>query len=143
MTTFFEHQKSSFKKSYLRNLISLASADGFLDDDEKILIYRIGKTRGLKEWQINELLAEDYTHFDVFIPEGVGNRMNLLYDIMQMIYADGTVNNNEVEFIIGIVKQFKLRPEIVHHLIDMFQYGSPSPKDWKEFVEYINEVFAC
>lgn len=143
MTTFFEHQKSSFKKSYLRNLISMATSDGLLDNDEKILVYKIGKARGLKEWQINELLEENYSQHEIFIPESLANRMNLLYDIMQMIYADGTVTNGEIEFIHGIVVRFNLRVEIVHHLIDLFQYGTPSTKDWNEFVEYINEVFTC
>jgi uncharacterized tellurite resistance protein B-like protein len=143
MTTFFEHQKSSFKKSYLRNLISIASSDGLLDDDEKILVYKIGKARGLKEWQINELLEEDNSQHEIFIPESVSNRMNLLFDIMQMIYADGTVTSNEVEYIQGLVTRFNLRSEIVHHLIDLFQYGTPSTKDWNEFVQYINEVFTC
>ncbi len=142
MTTFFEHQKSSFKKSYLRNLISIASSDGLLDEDEKLLVFKIGKARGLKDWQITELLEEDHKNFEVFIPEGIANRMNLLFDIMQMIYADGTVNNSEIDFIHQLVVKFNLRPEIVHHLIDLFQYGTPSPKDWKEFVEYISEVFA-
>lgn len=121
----------------------MASSDGLLDDDEKILVYKIGKARGLKEWQINELLEENYSQHEIFIPESLSNRMNLLYDIMQMIYADGTVTNGEIEFIHGIVVRFNLRAEIVHHLIDLFQYGTPSQKDWKEFVEYINEVFSC
>ena len=76
MTTFFEHQKSSYKKSYLRNLISIASSDGLLDNDEKNLIHRVGKVRGLKEWQVNQLLEEDFTDHEVFIPETVSNRMN-------------------------------------------------------------------
>ena len=119
----------------------MATSDSKLDDDEKILVYKIGKTRGLKEWQISELLQEDYSQHEIFIPESLSNRMNLLYDIMQMIYADGTVTNGEIDFIHGIVVRLNLRAEIVHHLIDLFQYGTPSQKDWSEFVEYINEVF--
>jgi len=45
MTSFFEHQRSSFKRNYLRNLIVLASADGSLEVEEKELITRIGLRR--------------------------------------------------------------------------------------------------
>ena len=58
MTTFFEHQRSSYKKGYMRNLISLASTDGTLDEIERDLIHKIGKTKGLKDWQINDLLEQ-------------------------------------------------------------------------------------
>lgn len=141
MTTFFEHQRSSFKKNYIKNLITLASSDGILDDGEKELIFRIGKSRGLKEWQISALFEEEDKQEEFFLPETMANRMNLLYDFMQIVYADGTVNSNEIGFVKEIIVNFNLRPEIVDHLIDLFQYGTPTAEEWNEFVEYIKEVF--
>lgn len=141
MTTFFEHQRSTFKKSYMRNLISLASADGKLDDSEALLIMNIGRARGLKEWQVDELLKEDFSHYQLFLPDSIPNRMNLLYDFMQIIYADGLVSSHEVSFIRNTLEQFSLRTEIADHLVDLFQYGKPSQQEWNEFVDYINRVF--
>jgi hypothetical protein len=136
MTTFFEHQRTSFKRNYLSNLITLASADGSLDDEEKSLIVKIGRKRGLKEWQITELLA-DTSHKEAFIPESINNRMDMLFDFMQIIYADNKVTENEVEFITSIVQSFKLRSDIVDQLIVMFSTGTPASAEWKEYVEFI------
>jgi len=138
MTTFFEHQKTSYKRNYLKNLICLASTDGSLDTEEKSLILRIGQKRGLKEWQINQLM-EDSVCNEVFLPESMGNRMNMLYDLMQIIYADSMVNQREVDFMVSIVEAFKLHPEIVDQLMELFQNCTPSPTEWKDFVDFVCE----
>jgi uncharacterized tellurite resistance protein B-like protein len=136
MTTFFEHQRTSFKRNYLRNLISLAASDGNLDETEKALIMKIGQKRGLKAWQMTELLAED-TLSQAFLPESNSNRMAMLYDLMQIIYADSTVSTQELAFIRSIVAAFELREETVEELLDLFKNGVPSPEEWRDFSEML------
>jgi uncharacterized tellurite resistance protein B-like protein len=138
MTSFFEHQRTSFKRNYLRNLIALASSDGDLDSDERTLIQVIGQRRGLKEWQVSELLNETGTH-EFFVPDTVGNRMNLLYDVMQIVYADGKVTRNEITFVSNILNALKLEQEIVQDLLDLFENQTPGPLEWNDFIESVVE----
>jgi len=139
MTSFFEHQRSSFKRNYLRNLISLASSDGHLDEREKALLYDIGKKRGLKDWQINELLT-DTSYHEIFLPESVANRMNLLFDLMQLIYADGHVCDREMAFIQQIIQAFNFSKYMSAGLIELFKEGTPATEDWSRFTDslYVN-----
>lgn len=139
MTSFFEHQRTSFKRNYLRNLIALASADGNLDWEERQLIQTIGQRRGLKEWQIAELLEEKSSH-RFFIPDTVGNRMNLLYDIMQIVYADGKVTKSEITFVSNVINALQLEPSVVQELLDLFETRSPSPSEWNDFIETVVEI---
>ena len=134
MTSFFEHQKLSFRKSYLRNLIQLASSDGRLDESEKQVLYEIGAQRRLKTWQVDELLA-DNSQIEVFIPESHFNRMNLLFDLMRLIYADGVVEDQEVAYIRHILSAFNLPQNVVAELLIMFRDGTPSADAWREFTE--------
>lgn len=134
MTSFFEHQKLSFRKNYLRNLIQLASADGHLDESEKQVLFEIGLKRNLKAWQIEELLA-DTTPFEVFIPESFLNRMNLLYDLMQLIYADGVVEEKEIEYVKTILAAFQLPQNVITELLIMFRDQPPSAEDWRDFTD--------
>ena len=134
MTSFFEHQKLSFRKSYLRNLIQLAFADGHLDETELKVLYEIGENRNLKRWQIDELLAER-THVDIFIPDSFLNKMNLLYDLMRLIYADGVVEEQEVAYIKHILSAFNLSPNVIAELLIMFKHQPPSAEAWREFTE--------
>jgi uncharacterized tellurite resistance protein B-like protein len=139
MTSFFEHQRTSYKRNYVRNLIALASTDGNLDPEEKALIYTIGARRGLKDWQVTELL-EDSTSHTFFIPDSVGNRMNLLYDVMQIVYADGKVTSTEHNFIRNIINALNLEPEIVQELLNLFELRTPSILEWNDFIESVVEI---
>jgi len=134
MTSFFEHQKSSFKRNYLKNLITLASSDGSLGDDEKLLITRIGLRRGLKVWQINELFS-DFSDHETFLPESMANRMNMLYDLMELVYVDRQANANELNYIKNLLDVFQLKPELMDDLTSLFRNGPPSRMDWMDFVD--------
>lgn len=138
MTSFFEHQRTKYKRNYIRNLIALASTDGNLDYEEKRLILTIGLRRGLKEWQINELL-EDTTNHEFFVPDSVDNRMNLLYDVMQIVYADGKVTQSEINFVKNIILAIDLETEIVQDLLSLFESHTPSPAEWNDFMESVVE----
>jgi uncharacterized tellurite resistance protein B-like protein len=138
MTSFFEHQRTSYKRNYIRILIALASSDGNLDWEETMLIQSIGQRRGLKEWQIAELLREETKH-EFFIPDTAGNRMNLLYDIMQIVYADGKVTKGEVAFVKNVIKALNLEQDIVEELLNLFEIHNPSPSQWNDFIETVVE----
>ncbi|MBA4056828.1 MAG: hypothetical protein C0490_19090 [Marivirga sp.] len=136
MTSFFEHQKSSFKRNYLKNLIVLASADGDLKAEEKSLINKIGLRRGLKGWQIEELFDGKSDH-EIFLPESMANRMNMLYDLMELVYIDRQANTNEINFIKHTLSAFQLKPEIMQELTELFKTGTPDARDWKDFVDEV------
>jgi len=132
MTSFFEHQRTSFKRNYLKNLILLAATDGHMDDNELKLLYKIGKRRGLKEWQVIGVLADNSPH-EFFIPDSISSRMNLLYDFMEIVYADGHVNEREMYFINKTITAFNLPSKVSSELIIMFSKGTPSITEWSNF----------
>lgn len=137
MTSFFEHQRTSYKRNYIRNLIVLASSDGNLDTDERSLIIKIGKKRGLKSWQVEELL-NDKNDQPVFLPESLHNRMNMLYDLMQVIHADNKVTEKEIQFMISLVEAFRLKPDIIVQLMLLFETSAPSPDEWLNFTDFVS-----
>lgn len=136
MSNFFEHQKTSFKRNYLKNLIVLAGADGELKPEEKSLITKIGLRRGLKAWQIDELF-DDKSHHALFLPESVANRMNMLHDVMELVYVDRRANKNELIFIENLLDEFQLKAETMDRLTELFQNGTPPAPDWRDFVDSV------
>jgi uncharacterized tellurite resistance protein B-like protein len=135
MTSFFEHQRTSYKRNYIKNLIVMASADGNLDKEERTLILRIGQKRGLKARQVEELL-DSKTEQSVFLPESFHNRMNMLFDLMQIIYADNNASEKEIAFMTGLIEAFKLKPEIIVQLMLLFENNAPSADEWLNFTDF-------
>jgi uncharacterized membrane protein YebE (DUF533 family) len=142
MFGFFEHQLLSYKKNHIKNLLSLAKADGHVHEKERAVIIKIGKRYGLKEWQINQLMESD-EKFTLDVPNNHRDKMNLLYDLMLIVLADGFVDKNEILFVENVVKEFGMKKEIVKWLIDEVfdKKVYPTGDDWTELTEQAQERF--
>lgn len=141
MIGFFEHQYLSFKKNHLKNLIALAKVDGHLHEAEEHLLYKIGGQYGLKERQIKSLIEVDQND-ELQIPESHQQKMNQLYDLVTMVYADGVIDKSEVEFCEHLVEEFGYKKEIVSWIIGLFEKGgAPHPDDWKTIIKEAEEKF--
>ncbi|MEO1098415.1 MAG: TerB family tellurite resistance protein [Bacteroidota bacterium] len=110
MIGFFEHQYLSFKKNHVRNLIALAKADGHLHSTEEEMLYKIGAKYGLKDRQIATLIQSE-KEVKLKVPEGHEQKMNQLYDLVIMVYADGVVEESEIAFCEELMEQFGFKKE--------------------------------
>ena len=108
MIGFFEHQYLSFKKTHLRNLIALAKSDGHLHLEEEKMLYKMGEKYGLKDRQIAKLIQSDEP-LELKIPKDHGPKMDQLYDLVQMVYADGVVEDSEITFCEELMPQFQFK----------------------------------
>ncbi len=142
MIGFFEHQYLSFKKDHLRNLIALAKADGHLHAEEEKMLYKIGEKYGLKDRQIATLIGSE-KEATLKIPDTHDQKMNQLYDLVQMVYADGVVEKSEVVFCEDLMAQFGFKKEIISWLIDNFSKGNPpTPEAWDSLKAEAGEKYA-
>jgi uncharacterized tellurite resistance protein B-like protein len=141
MIGFFEHQYLSYKKSHIKNLLALAKVDGTMHPKEEALLYKIGKRYGLKDRQVRQLIELD-EKFDVTVPDNHNDRMNLLYDLILMVYADDVIDSHEVEFCEEAVTQFGMKKELVEWLLAEFERGTPPPpEEWEEIKAEAKEKY--
>jgi DnaJ-domain-containing protein 1 len=142
MIGFFENQYLSYKKDHIKNLLALAKADGTVHEKEKAVIFKIGKRYGLKERQVKEII-ESNEKFRINVPNNHDDKMNVLYDLMLIVFADGVIEKKEVEFCEDVAKQFYFKKEIVKWLLgQVFENGKPPLADeWDDMREYAKEKF--
>ncbi len=141
MIGFFEHQYLSYKKNHIKNLLALAKADGHLHPSEEALLFKIAKRYGLKDRQGKELMTND-EKFVLNVPDNHNDKMNLLYDLVLMVYADDVVDQHEIDFCEEAVQQFGMKKELVHWLLAEFERGTPPPPDeWDEIKRQAKEKF--
>jgi uncharacterized membrane protein YebE (DUF533 family) len=132
MIGFFEHQYTKYKKNHIKNLLALAKADGHMHPKEEALLYKIGKRYGIKDRQVKELI-ETNEKYEVIVPDNHNDKMNLLYDLVLMVYADDVIDAHEIEFCEEAVKNFGMKKELVAWLINEFKRGTPPPpEEWEE-----------
>lgn len=141
MNGFFEHQYIKYKKNHIKNLLALAKADGHMHPKEEKLLYKIGKRYGLKERQIKELIETD-EKFEVIVPDNHHDKMNLLYDLISMVFADEVIDKHEIAFCEDVVKNFGLKKELVSWLVNEFKKGIPPASDeWEDIKKRAAEKF--
>ncbi|MCX8491729.1 MAG: hypothetical protein ORN54_11740 [Cyclobacteriaceae bacterium] len=143
MIGFFENQYLSYKKDHIKNLLALAKADGHVHEKEEAVIYKIGKRYGLKEKQVKAILDSN-EKFKINVPDNHHDKMNVLYDLMLIVFADGVVEKEEVAFCEDIAKQFSLKKEVVKwFLTEVFDKGkAPAPDEWDELRELAKKKFS-
>lgn len=142
MIGFFEHQYLSYKKNHIKNLLALAKADGHVHPKEEKLLYKIGKRYGLKDRQIKTLI-ESEEKYTLVVPDNHNDKMNLIYDLLLLIYADEVVAKGEIEFFEGAVKKFGMKKGMVKWLLKEFERGTPPPmEEWEEIKREAKERFS-
>jgi uncharacterized membrane protein YebE (DUF533 family) len=142
MIGFFEHQYLSYKKNHIKNLLALAKVDGHMHEQEEALLYKIAQGYGLKDRQVKELVDSE-EKFQMNVPDNHNDKMNLLYDLILMVYADGVVDEHEIEFCQEAVRQFGMKDELVSWMISEFDRGTPPPPDeWDQMKREAKEKFS-
>jgi len=136
MIGFFEHQYLSYKKNHIRNLLALARADGHMHEAVEKMLFKIGNRYGLKDRQIKSLM-EKTDAFEVNVPDNHNDKMNVLYDLMLIVFADGVIDQTEIAFCEDIVIRFGMKKEVVSWLLhEVFEKGTtPTPEAWEEIKE--------
>jgi hypothetical protein len=90
---------------------------------------------------MEELMASK-EKFEINVPDNFNDRMNLLYDLILMVYADQKVEKQEIAFCQDVAKRFGLKKEIVEWLLEEFENGTPPPADqWDDMKKEAQQRF--
>lgn len=79
------------------NLYCLALSDGYLDFTELQTLYDIGVERGITPEQINQWVLT--ANIAPKVPETLSEKVECLYDLTRMAWADGKIAQEEREVI--------------------------------------------
>lgn len=122
--------------------MALAKADGHVHEKERVVIFKIGKRYGLKERQVQTILDSN-EKFKVNVPNNHFDKMNVLYDLMLIVFADGVIEKKEIEFCENIAKELQMKKGVVKWLLDeVFEKGKePAHDEWEEMRREAEEMF--
>jgi hypothetical protein len=142
MFNFFESDETKKLKSHLLNLGALAKVDGHIDSTEMNYLITIGTKNGLKPDDVRTLLA----HTDkvkLELPNNDSERFDQIFDLVEMMLADGIVDDNEMDFCIDMASKLGFRKAIVGVLVRKISMGVKDghsrehiKKEAQSFLEY-------
>ena len=122
-------------KRHFFNLYCLALSDGYLDFKELQTMYDIGVEHGITPEQINQLVLT--ANIAPKVPEAIGEKVECLYDLTRMAWADGKIAQEERDIIKKCVIRYGFLPENAEGIVDYF---IESVKENKSKTDILNEI---
>lgn len=122
MFDFFENEQTKKLKHHLQNLGALAKVDGHLDATEMNYLIALGQKNGLKPEDVKNLIANSSNaHFH--FPENDSERFDQIYDLVEMMLADGIVDDDEMTFCMEMAAKLGFRRTLVGVLVRKITTG--------------------
>ena len=122
MFGFFESEETKRVKSHITNLSALAKIDGHLDPTEMNFIVSIGQKHGMKPSEVRDLVS-NASSVEPQLPENDSERFDQIYDLVEMMLADGIVDENEMDFCINMAARLGFKKTIVGVLVRKISMG--------------------
>lgn len=122
MFGFFENEQVKKIKGHLLNLAALAKADGHIDAREMNFILAVGKKNGLRESEVQDLISGSKGASND-LPANDSERFDQIFDLVDMMLADGIVDETEMDFCIMMAEKLGFRKAIVGVLVRKISQG--------------------
>jgi len=105
------------KKSHLKNLYSIALADGKIVNEEYDFLLSVAN-----KLYINQSVLQNVIHFpediSFFVPSHDREKLDQIYDCVCMALIDGDFNEREISICKLISVKLGFRPIIIDHIIE-------------------------
>lgn len=122
-------------KWHFFNLYCLALSDEQFDLTELQTLYSIGVEHGITSEQINQIVMT--ANITPTIPETIEGKVECLYDLTRLAWADGKIEPEEREIIRKCVIRYGFLSENAEGIVDYFL---KSVKENKSKTDIINEI---
>ena len=124
---FLSNNTNEREKNYLKQLFSIASADGHLDDTEMQYIVSMGKRLNFSEQEIQELKEDlDGKQVNPTLPNNKEGKFFMLFSLINLILADDEVHPQEIKITESIVMKLGYDPDTVDTILETIRYNKSS-----------------
>jgi len=113
-------------KSHFLRLYQMALTDDNFNALELQMLYHFADERGVPKEELEKLFINPVSH-EPELPEDLNTRIEYLYDLTRIIWADGKVTDDELNTLKKYCKKFEFLDEniddLANYLIDCVQKG--------------------
>lgn len=125
-------------KSHFLALYCMVLADGIIEANELEVLYRIGRENyGLAPTEILEAVRDGGTSFRN--PEDLKGKIRILYDMAQIAWADGTIDESERQLLKKYVTRLGFMEQNVDGITDFILQNVGDGKSFEEIICNITE----
>ncbi len=124
-------------KSHFLRLYQMAFTDDNFDVLELQMLYRFAEERGVGQEQLSEVLLNPSQ--DSTIPKELEDKIEYLYDLALMIWADGIATEDEVNTLRKYCIKFGFLEENVEDICDFLLENAKQNVSKKQLMNLMND----
>lgn len=124
-------------KSHFLRLYQMAFTDDNFDVLELKMLYRFAEERGVAQEQLNEVLLNPSQNS--IIPEELEDKIEYLYDLALMIWADGVATDDEINTLRKYCLKFGFLEENVEDICGFLLENAKQNVSKKELMNLMQE----
>ncbi|KMQ69680.1 hypothetical protein ACM39_01075 [Chryseobacterium sp. FH2] len=106
-------------KAHFLRLYQMAICDDDFSTQELKMLYKSAEERGISSKDLDEILLNPLNSKSL-VPETVEEKVESLYDLTVMVWADGVVSENEYSTLEKYVTMFGFMEENTKDIVDYF-----------------------
>lgn len=123
-------------KSHFLRLYQIACSDENFDMLELKQLYQFAAQRGVDTEQLQNILIDPV--FRLSIPETVNERIEYLYDLAVMIWADQKISDDEYNALSKFAKNFQFDDDNIRQICDFLLECAKKNMTYEEVITTIN-----
>ncbi len=136
----YENAEFRNKISVLATLIKLSFIDGVLDPNEMEIIQKVAREYGLLDPEDLVYLIKNYDKYTLEPAYNYDERIEQLYYLSKIIYADGHIDKNELKVLKNAIVALGFPPQNVDIIYETAIGKIVDDADLEEFTEAIKKV---
>jgi uncharacterized tellurite resistance protein B-like protein len=106
---------------HVRNLIKMAKSDNTVNVAELTYIIWVSQKLGLSQGELEQLINEEHTQYSA--PFEMEERLKQFNELINLIYVDGKIADEEVQYLAEIANQMGLNSDGTKKLLQALQEG--------------------
>lgn len=107
--------------SHVRNLINMAKSDKTVNVAELTYIIWVSQKLGLSQGELDQLISEEGIPYSP--PFNNEDRLKQFHELTNLIFVDGVIADEEVQYLSEIAKQMGLNSDGTRKLLQALQEG--------------------
>lgn len=136
---FFDSGFQKRNQDHFAAIVRVAMSDGVITDDEKAFLDRLARKLDISEEDYKEIL-KGYQDHPVNPPSSYDRRLERLYDLARMVYADHELGERQIGMLERLSIGLGFSPANVHYVVDKALKLVHAGVDEDNFIEEIKNM---
>lgn len=141
ISNLFDSGFKTRNKSHFAAIVRVAMGDGQITDDERLFLERLAKNLDVSEDEFIKIL-KNYNDYPINPPVTLERRIERLFDLVRMVYADGFHQKNQLKVVTKLCVGLGFDLKKVDKLAEKASMLAKYDIDFESFEKNIHEVLS-